>query len=175
MGSAEFPIPDLPEGISLHILSDEEWPFLRDARLAALYDSPESFLSRYETEMGYSEDQWRAQFKRGFWIVLKDKKDNVSGLVGIVKASDVLPSERYLEYLWVSPQYRGLGLASSLIESIREYLRLSGITTLRLWVLNGNETAWRLYEKSGFITTHKRQPLRDRPGRYEEQMKLDIE
>ena len=107
--------------------------------------------------------------------MLKDKKDNVCGLVGIVKGKDILPNERYLEYLWVSPQHRGLGLASSLIESIREYLSLSGIATLWLWVLNGNRIAWRLYEKHGFITTHKRQPLRDRPGRYEERMKLNIE
>jgi len=172
---AEFPIPDLAAGISLHILSGDEWSLLCIARLAALHDSPESFLSRYETERAYSEDQWRAQLKRGLWIVLKDEKDNVSGLVGIVMGKDILSSERYLEYLWVSRQIRGLGLASSLIESIQEYLSRSGITTLWLWILNGNYIARRLYEKHGFATTHKRQPLLDRPGRYEERMKLEIE
>ena len=174
IGLPGFPIPELPEGISLHIVSEKEWPLLRCARLAALQNSPESFLSTYETEENYSEDQWRAQLKRGFWIVLKDK-DNVSGLVGIVTGQDIPPTERYLEYLWVSPQRRRLGLASSLMESIREYLSLSGITTLWLWVLNGNERAVRLYKNHGFITTHTRQPLRDRPGRYEEKMKLAIE
>lgn len=174
IGPAEFPIPDLPDGISLHILSDEEWPLLRHARLTALHESPESFLSSYETERHYTEDKWRDQFARGFWIVLKDK-NAVGGLVGIVTGKDILPTERYLEYLWVSPQRRGLGLASSLIESIRQYLSVSGITTLWLWVLNGNQIALRLYEKHGFVTTHKVQPLRDRPGRYEERMKLSIE
>ena len=107
--------------------------------------------------------------------MLKDKKYDVSGLVGIVKGKDILPTERYLEYLWVSPQRRGLGSAFFANRIRTKIPSLSGITTLWLWVLNGNGIAWRLYEKHGFITTHKRQPLRDRPGRYEERMKLAIE
>ena len=54
------------QGISLHILSNEEWPLLCRARLAALQDSPESFLSRYETEKNYPENQWRAQSETRF-------------------------------------------------------------------------------------------------------------
>ena len=42
---------------------------LRDIRLSALAESPHAFLATYEREKAYSEDQWRAEFTRGDWIV----------------------------------------------------------------------------------------------------------
>jgi ribosomal protein S18 acetylase RimI-like enzyme len=170
----KFVVHNLPTELFCHVLDEQEWARLRNARLTALRDDPESFLSRYETEMAYSEARWRNEFTRGTWVVLEEENGAPAGLVGIVKSSDISSSGRYIEYLWISPRRRRSGLASSLLEAIREYLSMSGITTIWLWVLNGNEEAWNLYEKHGFITTHKRQPLRDRPDRYEERMKLTI-
>jgi len=53
-------------------------------------------------------------------------------------------------------------------------LQTSGVRRAFLWVLDGNDTAIRLYKRVGFISTNHRQPLAGRPGRTEERMQLDL-
>ena len=55
--------------MQLKVLSEDQWPVLRDVRLIALKDSPDCFLSNYDREFTYDEPRWRAEFERGEWIV----------------------------------------------------------------------------------------------------------
>lgn len=155
------------------VLTEPEWRSLREARLTALKESPTSFMSNYDKELGYDESHWREEFSRGEWIIVTHGK-SIDGLLGITRASDIGPDERYLEYLWISPKQRRSGLATNLIRASVERLTETGITAIWLWILDGNKAARQLYEKCGFISTGERQPLRADPLRNEERMRLRL-
>jgi ribosomal protein S18 acetylase RimI-like enzyme len=157
-------------------LTSDEWITLRDARLLALRDSPAAFLATYEREIRYSEEKWRSEFDRGAWNVGLADKRPVS-LLGVTREPGSPLHERYLEYLWVAPEWRGTGLGRSMVELVLAQLMTDGVRTAFLWVLDGNAPARRLYERVGFVSTHVRQPISDvhRPGLVEERMHLNLQ
>jgi hypothetical protein len=57
---------------------------------------------------------------------------------------------------------------------VLDRLKRSGIRTVFLWILDGNESAMRLFRRLGFISCNHHQPLEERPGRSEELMKLNL-
>lgn len=146
---------------------------LRNARLVALRTSPESFLSRYETEAGRPAEWWRRELARGDWLIAVLDGAPV-GLLGVTREPDAADDERFLSYLWVHPQVRRSGLATTLLTTALDRLRGSGVARVWLWVLDGNHAAWRLYEHLGFGRTGQRQLLPGHPAGYEERLALDI-
>lgn len=156
-----------------HMLSEDRWQMLRDVRLNALKESPKSFLSKYERESTYEENQWREEFSRGEWFVVGNDGPP-QGMIGVTRSSDISPADRYLEYLWIAPKSRNYGLATSLVRAVVERLAAAGISAVWLWILDGNESARKLYEKCGFTSTGERQPPQADPTLCEERMKLII-
>jgi ribosomal protein S18 acetylase RimI-like enzyme len=157
----------------IKLLAHDEWRRLRDIRLSALHESPHAFLSTYEREKEYGEAQWRAEFIRGNWNIGILKNRPVS-LLGATREPDTPAHECYLEYLWVSPEHRRSGVALSMLTVVLGRLQTSGVRTVFLWVLDGNETAMRLYKRAGFVCSDYRQPLPSHPGRCEERMHLNL-
>jgi ribosomal protein S18 acetylase RimI-like enzyme len=158
----------------MDVLAENEWPRLRDIRLAALRNDPSAFLARHEREAAYDERQWRQEFSRGQWnIMLADDKE--IGLLGVTREETMSPRECYLEYLWVAPDYRQVGLGSILLRTVLDNLRDSGVRTVWLWILNGNHSAMRFYQRFGFQSTNERQLLPDHPAGSEEGMKLRLD
>lgn len=157
----------------IKLLVPDEWPMLREIRLTALKESPEAFLAQYDDEREFDEPRWRSEFDRGEWYLGFRLRRAVS-LLGCTRESKTPPSECYLEYLWVSPESRHEGVAFHLLTTVIDRLRRSGVRRAFLWVLDGNETAVRLYRRVGFISSNHRQPLAARPGRTEELMQLDL-
>lgn len=155
------------------VLAEDGWPRLRDIRLAALNTDPDAFLSTYEREKAYDERRWRQEFSRGEWNVMCVNDQDV-GLVGAIRAADMPPHERDLEFLWIAPGSRRNRVATMLLRTVLDGLRDSGVRTVWLWILNGNDPAMRLYEQFGFQSTNKRQLLPDDPARSEERMKLRL-
>ena len=90
------------------------------------------------------------------------------------KARPGTSKERYLEYVWVAPEYRRSRVAYDMLTDVLGKLKRSGIRTVALWVLDGNDVALWLYKRLDFQGTNRRQPLPDDPGRCEEQFKLDL-
>ena len=157
----------------IKLLVPDEWPVLRDMRLAALRESPNAFLATYENEKGFDELRWRAEFGRGEWI-MSLQGDEPAGIVGCTREVDTPPDECYLEYIWVAPEWRNKGVAHNMITDVLDYLRKSGMRRAYLWVLDGNDAAVRLYTGVGFISSNNRQPLEARPGRTEERMQFNL-
>jgi ribosomal protein S18 acetylase RimI-like enzyme len=154
---------------AVRVLLEREWTWLRDIRLTALKDSPEAFLSNYEREHAYSESDWLAEFCRGEWVI-DLRHGEAIGLIGTTREPVTPTNECYLEYMWISPLYRRQGVATDMLENVLKRLASSGVDTIMLWTLDGNEPARRFYEKRGFASTLKRQPLPGDPGRCEELM-----
>jgi ribosomal protein S18 acetylase RimI-like enzyme len=157
----------------IKLLVPDEWRMLRRVRLAALKDSPDSFLATYENERDFDENRWRAEFDRGEWNIALDVGRPVS-LLGCTREEEAAPYEWYLEYLWVSPESRHSGVAHRMLINAIERLRALGVRRAFLWVLDGNDAAMRVYRRVGFVSSNYRQPLTARPGRSEERMQLDL-
>jgi GNAT superfamily N-acetyltransferase len=131
------------------------------------------FLSTYTRERRFKPDRWRAEFGRGDWHLCRLGRRRV-GLLGITREPQDPAELRYFEYMWVVRRFRGNGVARYMLESALAQLRANGIRTVRLWVLDGNDVAVRLYEQVGFVRNGQVQKIADRPGRYEEQMVLTL-
>ena len=155
------------------LLASDDWARLRHIRLTALLESPHTFLATYEQEDGYGEDRWRAEFARGDWTIGFLDGRPVS-LIGTTRETHTPPGQCYIEYLWVAPECRRTGLASSMLTSVLDRLRAAGVQTAFLWVLNGNDPATRLYKQLGFVSTNRRQLLPADPTRSEELLRLDL-
>ena len=160
--------------MSARLLQEDDWHQLRQARLAALQESPQSFLSTYEDETVWTDAQWRSEVARGWWLMDVDGGRPVA-MLGATPESDIDASERYLSYLWVAPDHRRRGVGTQLVADMLDSLRAAGVPRAWLWVLGGNLRARRLYEGLGFVSTGERQPLKNDPTRYEERMTLVLE
>lgn len=166
MSKSRF-VPDIKR------LERDKWNVLRDLRLTALTESPKKFLATSAEEDQYAPEQWIAEFDRGFWYICEDGAEAV-GLIGIAYESEK-PYDGYnLEYLWVRPSHRKSGIASELVANAIRRLREIRCEIAYLWIIDGNDEAMGLYEKLGFVSTHDRQELPDRPGQYEQRMMLDL-
>jgi ribosomal protein S18 acetylase RimI-like enzyme len=156
-------VPDIEQ------LDPDDWRDLRDIRLSALKDSPHAFLHTYEQEEQRSEEEWRAEFDRGDWYI--GTIDGApAGLLCVTREDGAPADECYLESLWVLPEYRRAGVGYAMLTQVLAQLRADGIRTAFLWVLDGNDTAVRLYERAGFVSSNHRQPLPAAPDRSEEKM-----
>ena len=137
-------------------ISEEEWQSLRDVRLEALADSPDSFGSTYEREARYSEDDWRA-WARGAAVggdetcVLAWAGEEAVAMVGayVEDGSD----HAHLIAMWVAPTARRRGVGEMLVASIVVWAAEAGLDAVRLDVLESNTEARRLYERCDFSPT----------------------
>lgn len=163
-----------PTSFRVEALTENEWSRLRDIRLSALRDDPSAFLSSHEREAGYDEQRWRQEISRGEWnIMLADDKE--IGLLGVTRERAMPAQECYLEYLWVAPGFRRSGVASMLLRTVLNRLRCTGVHTVWLYILDGNQVAMHLYQGFGFQLTNERQLLPDHPAGSEERMRLRMD
>jgi ribosomal protein S18 acetylase RimI-like enzyme len=157
--------------LEIHRLDRGSWKSLKEVRLRALDESPDFFLSNYLVEEKFEDEKWVAEFDRGSWYVGTHHDIEVS-LAGLTYYQ--LTQRYYIEYVWVALEYRRHGVALRTVQAILSELEESGQTEVFLWVLNGNDAALSLYEGLGFTKTEDRHDLLDRPGRYEEELRLDL-
>jgi GNAT superfamily N-acetyltransferase len=139
----------------VHRLGPDDWQLWRDARLAALDDSPRAFASAPAKEQAYTEDDWRAWLDpaKGLKVVVGDD----AGLVGAW-----VPPDRggavELYSMWVHPKWRGQGVGDLLIKEVVGWAGERGHRRVELWLVEGNATAERLYVRHGFGATDETQP-----------------
>lgn len=148
-----------------------DWEELREVRLRALRESGSSYISSFERESGYEENDWKEEFSRGRWWVLSGQGGSPAGLIGATP----FQGDWYLEYLWIAPAFRRRGLAARLVRHVIDSVTAEeGISTVALWVLNENQAAYTLYKRLGFIADGTVQELRDGTGRKEIRMRLVV-
>jgi len=161
------------------VLTEDDWPRLRDIRLTALNTDPAAFLASHETEAAFAEQRWRQEFARGEWHVMRaadqSRGRRDGGLLGVTRLPTTPSCGRYLEYLWVAPGARRLGVASKLLRTALDQLHSSGVDTVWLYILDGNTPAMRLYKRFGFQSTNDVQPLPDDPNRSEQRLWLHLD
>jgi RimJ/RimL family protein N-acetyltransferase len=131
-----------------------DWPVLRDLRLAALNDSPDAFGQSYDDAARQSEAEWRATAQastsgdRRAWFIGRAEPDGAP--VGIVQARRRPPDDCLLFSMWVAPTARRTGAGSALVNAVEAWGRRWGAARIVLWVIAGNESAMRFYDRIGF-------------------------
>jgi GNAT superfamily N-acetyltransferase len=150
-----------------------DWAELRAARLAALADAPYAFASTLDRELGFTEQVWRERAGSGRTVGAWHGDALVGMATGLPEAGG---SGWHLVGMWVSPQWRGQGVATRLVTEICTLARQSGARAITLWVTEVNDQARTFYLKRGFRPTGARQPVRpDEPDTLEDEMALRLD
>jgi ribosomal protein S18 acetylase RimI-like enzyme len=131
------------------------------------------FLSTEGRERAWERPDWEEEFKRGNWYICTVGEQRM-GLIGVTREPNAPPYECHIEYMWIWPEYRARGVGQHMLRTVLGQLRECGMRTVRLWVLDGNDTAVRLYERAGFRSTGEVQAIATRPGRTEARMLLNL-
>jgi GNAT superfamily N-acetyltransferase len=141
-----------------------DWMLYRDARLAALQESPDAFGSPYALNAGFSDAVWRSRLdglmpNEDFPIAAM-VDDAVAGMAWVTIKADE-PETAHLFQMWVAPSYRGQRLARQMLDAAIEWARRSGARRIALAVTLGASPARRLYESAGFEPDGEPEPLRE--------------
>ena len=142
----------------------DDWPALREIRLAALQDAPDAFASTYASEETFDEAAWRARIARGGSFLAYVPEISASEPVGLVGGYEEQPGTVGLISMWVRPRARGHGVGEALIVAVLDWAQARHARSVNLWVTETNKPARRLYERCGFKPTGERQPLPSNPA-----------
>jgi GNAT superfamily N-acetyltransferase len=138
-------------------LGPDDWRLWRDARLAALADTPQAFGSSLEREQAYTEARWREWLDPANHLKAVARDAATAGVIGAW-----LPEDRggaaELYSMWVHPSRRGQGVGDLLVAEVLDWAREEDVKAVELWVVGDNETARRLYARHGFAPTGETQP-----------------
>jgi GNAT superfamily N-acetyltransferase len=149
-----------------------EWQLVRDARLAALRDTPSAFASTYQREAAFTEADWRGRLSSSSATFLAYLPEvSPAGLSGALEHS---PGTAELVSMWVSPAARGRGVGEALVAAVTDWAKTRDHTAVHLWVTRENFPARALYERCGFSPTGERQPLPSDSGLDEIGMRLPL-
>ena len=143
-----------PKGIvTLRDASLADAERFRDLRLFALQDSPTAFSADYELNARQPMVFWKNRLKpdeHGI-IFVAEHEEQLIGMTGIRKGES--SKTKHGAGIWgvyVRPEWRGLHIAEGLIDQCCEWAKLRGVQIVRLAVVSTNDSAVRLYERSGF-------------------------
>ncbi|MFJ9824035.1 GNAT family N-acetyltransferase [Streptomyces sp. NPDC101160] len=150
--------------VSLRVVGAGDWEVWRQARLAALGESPHAFKARLADWESGGEARWRERLAMaGAYnvVALLEGEGEVEGegygeVVGVAAGMPGgEPGVRELRSVWVSPRVRGRGVGDRLIAAVEAWAREAGATRLTLGVLPGNGPALALYRRHGFVVAEK--------------------
>jgi GNAT superfamily N-acetyltransferase len=142
----------------------DDWPALRDIRLAALRDAPDAFASTYEEQVAFEEADWRQRIARGGTFLAYLPEVDASEPVGLAGGYQAGPDTVGLISMFVRPEARGHGVGEALISAVLDWGRARNASSVHLWVTETNKSACLLYERCGFSPTGERQPLPSNPN-----------
>lgn len=138
--------------VDIRRITADDWQLLRELRLASLTDSPDAFGQRYE-EAGLTDDRdWlttaraAASGDRRAWFIAFAG----GAAVGLVQGRRRPPADCLLFSMWVAPESRRRGAGRDLVQAIEDWGCEWGARRVVLWVIDGNTSAIRFYERIGF-------------------------
>jgi GNAT superfamily N-acetyltransferase len=151
--------------IRLRQLDEEDWATYRRVRLEALREAPYAFGSTLAREQERSEAEWRRIVASRVRFVAESD----GAVVGTVSCGDgESTGVAALTAMWVDPGFRRRGIGALLLQRVIDWARENGYDKVVLWVVDGNDSAERLYERHGFSRTGAQEEVR--PGRMEHEM-----
>jgi len=144
--------------VEVRRLLDDEWTLLREVRLAALRDAPYAFNSAYGDEVTHDEATWRRRLREQAWFLALDGERPV-GVASGGHLRGPSAAVRTLRSMWVTPERRGSGAASALVDAVALWAAADGASTLTLWATEHAARARSFYSHYGFTRTGEERPM----------------
>ncbi|MBF6352006.1 GNAT family N-acetyltransferase [Nocardia flavorosea] len=118
----------------------------------------------------WNEQQWREWTARRcpFFVAVTGARP--VGSAGVI-ATEGGPE---LVSMWTAVPARRTGVSDQLVHAVAEWARGAGHRELRLWVLDGNQAAEKLYLRNGFLRTGAVRPCSAEDLRPENEMALSL-
>ncbi len=119
-----------------------------------MFDAYRMFYKR-DSDLDGARAYLQARLERGEARVFLAREQDSGAALGFALcystfSSVVMKPLVILNDLYTTPEARGQGVASALIEACANFARLEGALVLRLRTATDNETAQRVYDKAGF-------------------------
>jgi GNAT superfamily N-acetyltransferase len=137
-------------------LEGERWQRLRAIRLDALDDEPGAFGSSIERESAYDESDWRRLLGLGPWWIAVADDDDIGIVAGASNRDHDVP---WVYSMWVASQWRGRGVAGSLLDCVIDWAVQQGAARVGLDVADRVPRARRFYERYGFVDAGRSFPM----------------
>ena len=154
----------------------DEVEVYRAFRLRALADAPDAFGDSYALASARPPEFWHervANTSAGVDSVLMVAADAATdtwlGMTGCY-ADDPTGGSALVVSVWVAPEARRRRLARRLLDAVVAWAHERQIGGLRLWVVESNVGARRLYTGAGFRPSGAVQPLPSNPALQEIEM-----
>jgi len=159
-------------------LRPEGWRAWRELRLRALAESPDAFESTYEENVRVTAETWQQRARalaapaadRAMFVAIDKATGEWIGCAGgyVERGTPNLIS------MWVTPEHRGRGVGTSLVEAVIDWARAAGHVHVRLDVVRGRDSAVRLYDRLGFLRTGRSTSMPRDPDLVEDEMVLRL-
>jgi len=150
--------------VTVRRLGEDDWAALREVRLRALLDAPESFYTTYQDSVALLEADWRSRLREtGKVTLLAEVDDHAAGMVTGVPAGEAErdPDAAMMLAMWVSPESRGRGVADALTTELLTWSREQSFKRLVLWVYDAAPRAAAFYRRAGFLPTGRTETFND--------------
>lgn len=141
----------------------EDFKRVRELRLSALKDSPNSFGAKYEVLKERPDNYWQQVLKASSWCLVSIDGVDI-GLLAVDRADKDRNSDCWLSGWWITPTHRGQGVSKLMAQWVYELCRKNGWQKIGLGVWPDNITAIAVYLKLGFVAADSLLPSRSIPG-----------
>ncbi|MFC4929572.1 GNAT family N-acetyltransferase [Massilia sp. GCM10023247] len=164
--------------LTVRPFAGSEWPLYRSLRLRSLADAPAAFGSTLAAEQDGKDEDWAWRLglaaRSGRDLPLLAEVGGVAAGLAWAKFDAREPRLVNLFQMWVAPEFRGRGVAAALLAAALGWARARQGRAMQLGVMEGNEAARRLYERSGFVAVGRAEPTRPGDPRLEQMMRLAL-
>jgi len=152
--------------ITVRRIAPDDGPLLRQVRLAAIADSPGTFLTTVQQAESRTDDQWAAAAAANAGgasqaTFFAEVDGRVVGMIGAYIMADGVAT---LVGLWSAPGHRAMGVADALVSAVSDWATRSGALQLRQWVVGRNAHALKFYADHGFTATGATMPYETDPA-----------
>ena len=141
----------------------EDYKRVRELRLSALKDSPNSFGAKYEVLKERPDNYWQQVLKVSSWCLVSIDGVDI-GLLAVDRADKDRNSDCWLSGWWITPTHRGQGVSKLMAQWVYELCRKNGWQKIGLGVWPDNKAAIAVYLKLGFELAEALMPSRSIPG-----------
>jgi len=131
-----------------------EGELFKQMRLISLCESPSAFSSTYESALKRTPESWREQADKSAEgpdraTFLLFSEDAPIGIAALYRDLNNIDTGEVVQ-VWVSPEFRGTGVAETLMEAVLGWASENGFRRVLAGINQGNVRALRFYQRLGF-------------------------
>jgi len=155
--------------VNVEQLSPSDWARYRDIRLAALESDGEAFGGNLQTELLFTQEQWREKARQYVGLIAVVAGVDI-GVMTVENLKGDFGATCWVGSCWVDPEYRMHGALRALFAYLDTHATTHDWKVQGLGVWIDNHSAIAAYEKLGFAKVGEPQESTRKPGLYYQRM-----